>query len=534
MKLLCNFLFNIILCLFYFNSFAQFKTLKWTFTGEVRIEKPDSMMRMHSIQEVKENKKFRWVSLFNKKDYSKSVIVFSDSIGNLVEKIECPQLENQLIIAFNYVNKDSIFLFPHPSYNFAQIQEVPFFLINDKGETIFQYSYKSKRQPLLNRENIMRKRSKYGFLYSYQNNKLVILNNKLYIPYQKYGTLGVNKERYPIAVEYDFVKQVPQPIPVFYPNKAYKRKHYSRAYQIPYITEGLQGQVVISTAMSDIIHTYDKNKIVNYKSSTSFFQKINYVPKDKDVIDNPIYNRQGRYLELFSDFNKRQYYRFCKLPIDTTLSVFEQNTERYSFMILDSNFAINAEGIIPDTITGFPILLTKKGIAFKGKEDDNFLEFYNIDSLLDSVSTFKEHISIHNYRNYQNKEDLFGLIKKMIPDAYPKEKYKILIMPLSASCLPCAEQVISKIELFKYELQKQNLYIVPIFSSEHESYSLKKKFDNVPNVLIYSKNEHLYYLNSFFNFKLYSIELGKVIEEFHQNASNIDELFNLMFPKVFK
>ena len=311
--------------------------------------------------------------LYNK--YDNSIYTFNYGSGTLDWNIRLNEEGNNgvgEIQGFDYVNKDSIFL-----YNYNTL----FVYLVDFSATV---GWKK----ILPTDELMEK----GFLPAYPwlqtNCPMVYWNNNLVLG--GFGSSETKKEtayNLPVTSIYDFQKDTVL-LANNYPAQYQKYNWGGGFFRMPYFDVNKEnGRVVISFPQDHNLYTYslsDQSQGKHYAGSNSIKQIDAYDQKKGEEIDqNRAYNwylNTPSYRNVHYDPYRKLYYRLACLPAKKELrQKYTIGIRPLILIVLDKDFNYIGEKILPDDIElrYTNSFVTKDGLNIQALTDnDDIMTFY--------------------------------------------------------------------------------------------------------------------------------------------------------------
>lgn len=463
--------------------------------------------------------------------------LYDINTGLLIKKIYYPQMHNQVFIALKYVNRDSIFVFCESAYSSNGVQDSTFFMGNDKGNVIKVYPFESESVILQTRKKYKKETDSLGSLtYAIHSDAIPISSHgDVYFHYRKFGFLGTeNRKKYrntPSVCSYNLKTEKIAFIPIKYPSYVFDYNWYSDSYEIGIIGLGLDESPIMSYGFSSNIYSFEDGKVKEYYCPTHLFDSIKPIPSNKIVKPSTLYNEQGRYNWTYTDFYKKQYYRFLGLPVDTTASLSEQGKERFGMMILDSNFQVLGESEYANNVKGEPLCVSQKGLIFYRERnitvltDSMHLDFYQFSFVNEPQIT---PTNANSKNKMGNKEDYNIMLKALIPEATVKQKSLIVTIPIGKSCGPCVDFTLQTVN--KMLKQSPNLPIYVLFLGDEKeqtkSYLKSKNLGDIPHYRACYNGEYKNYIKKFHNPKIIEWQNGKIVATLQEEPDNLMEVSN--------
>ncbi len=402
-----------------------------------------------------------------KTDTSNLLIIYTNSRKLLIYDIDSAKKVNTIklsmipLLAFDYINSDSIFIYYNPAYDIDYMHDSTLLLINNKGDTVDVYSWKNT--PVWSWENPDYDIEDVGYS-SLLFQHLPYMNNKIYMTFDIYhhnyfcDSIYLNNNKIPLIGYFD--------------TKNNKFSAFS-VYKYPQLTDSLKFPDIFSKKF--ISFTSDKKMIMAFAYTPLFFifdEENNeiYHKKIVSMVIDTIYPSSvyqedlNRYTYLIYDSVSQYYYRFIELAQN------KYGRGMNYVVVSDKNFNHIAEGFYPKNISpqfatmGENILTInfEKTAKMPGKLvfsiykpvfkdiDDNLTDLMM--SKLDSVNQcFLQKNNLNSDRNIET------FIEENI--SLPDSDFLLIILPMK-SCPTCLKSALNFISMNAKPIFKSNLKIL--------------------------------------------------------------------------
>lgn len=412
------------------------------------------------------------------------------------------------LLTFEYINKDSIFVFFNPAYNKYYMHDSSLFLINCKGDKIKNYSWKGA--PVWSRENPLYSVDKVGYsdlLFQrlpYSAN-MIFMNFNIYQNDYFFDSTYLFNNKIPLVGYFDTKENVFHSIDIYKYPKLEKTIKYPYDFSRTYLSISQKGELLIGFAYTSVIYLYNpkNNQITERKITSKIIDTIN--------LNLPNKKRINKYTYLIYDNITDCYYRFVKL---------DENTygKGYNYVVLsDSNFNYVGEGFFPvgnsprfmnygDNIITYnymetfanagklvfsvyrPVLKTGDVIGIKNK-------IYN---QLDSIK--KCYVSENISKGNNN-------IKKFITKiGFKEDSFLVIILPMN-SCSSCLDKAFEFIFLNSKAIFERNIKLIISGKNTAQIQQLLKE----NNLLLYNKNIFIDSLEKYYNYNIFKIINPRIV-----------------------
>lgn len=447
-------------------------------------------------------------------DNKKKLITYNLTSKKITEIIPINYFDNQNLSAFNYHNKDSIFLaFNASAISRNQFHDSSVMIINNHGKISKIFDFKNSHvfcsyNPFSTIDSSVILPTPFSEI-SYSNNNLYFgfLKRNYKIGYSKSeniklpiaGHYNLSKNK---LIEYNNLKEIP-----FFKEGRYYHK-LNKIIQIILSNDNLP---IIAFGHTSLIYKYDtkQKKKYSYKIKSILVDTVKPNNKCKTGKCKDYYN--AFYSKIYYNKYLKQYYRFISLPSLKDDTPYRKNHRKKTLVITDINFNTIAEGIIPDNLVDVPFIISKEGLWFYNSSDNENITFelYTINYKKGSKQDL-----INEYHKKTDVDNKFGISPFMKDNFNIKEKNAaIIIVPTDLGCHSCASTI------SKFYIDNQNLFkgkkiyfvLAGLAKFSVEPFIKQNNIElNMPNLLIDKKGKYLNYFDSFNNPKLFILENGKI------------------------
>jgi len=503
------------LLLFLFSCEKADKIIEFEYINEIVIEIDDvSKNVVYSMQLVSEDGKDLLI-LYLK---NKKLLVYDLETEKLIRTINIDWKE---LLSFNYINKDSIFLYYNAVYNADYMHDSILQMIDNESNIKNCYSFKNT--PVWCSENPRYSKDSASYSSLLFVEPLPYSMNKIFMAFSKYsysyiGDSSFFNPKLPIAGHFDTQQ-----------NKFSAHNKIS----LPFITEG----VFYPRTMERLIISISKNNNPLYSFKyTPFFYEYN-VEKDEiqsyylksKLIDTIMPTAEpckktslpslAQYNQFFYNNNNNQYYRVLNLPE----TIYGKN--KSAIIAADKNYNYIAEGIIPSGHSSRNFLFKnentilwnlEKTFANKGKL---YFSVYKLNITNGNIEyqaiKMVEKDSLEECNLIKNKNKKSSNINEYIQknSKIKDSSFAVTIVPVNYSCPSCVEQAIDMFYRNKEACEESNIYLILSTNNpvQTEARLKEKNIFISDNVFIDGKEEYLnYHKFDLFNPRLIIVKNNKI------------------------
>ncbi|MDR2009016.1 MAG: DUF4221 domain-containing protein [Bacteroidales bacterium] len=462
-------------------------------------------------------------------------LVFYD-IDNGTKIREIQTDGNRILESFNYINKDSIFVYYH-AYEWERTGQ--FQLIDSGGNVKQIYKYDIDTIELENRditvENLLP-----PLQYAY--NVPVIGDNAFFSTfYEQIGEVGTAEfmeHRLPFLMRYNIPEQ-----------KFYLSEHNS----FPYIEEG----IYYPTSYRVVYPTISGNDLplVRYNYSSDIFE---WDYKNDKIITHPL---KSRLIDTIMPMLEPSRYHFDNLKYYYGGIYYDPYRELYFSSVYYNDNFYDATGGLWNLILAnkdfeymgefycnksWPSLFTKDDMIYAHPKNDSVIQIdylklvrtkrdFNlyIDSCRNDLEIRKQK-KLYIDKAFNSDENYivkFLKLKKNITD----ENYRIITLYTFEGCMGCNETVYNEIANNKETLKKNPFYLIVTGNSKDEVYNELEKYDlqDFENLVMDSTGiiKRLTKYNGLRNPRLTIIENNMVV---HDSIYTAFDIGNVLIPKMLE
>ncbi len=507
-----NIIIKFVIAIFIFscNTNKSYKIITFEHIKDIELPIEDTLFNVVYDYQYLKNESGEYLIVYLN---NKEIIFYDIKTLKIVKKISLGQ---NPLLTFEYINDDSIFLFYNPAYNRFYMHDSSLLLINIKGDTIENYSWKGT--PVWSWENPHYEKSEVA----YSNllfQKLPYFDNKIFINFDIYqkdyffdSTYLFNK--LPLVGYFNLKSNNFQSLDFYkYPNLD-QTIEYPYDFSRIYLSKSKNNELLI-------LFSYTPEFYI-YKNTTKNFEKNNLESKLIDsikIISNKSTDN-NKYSYMVYDNENNYYYRFILLSQE------EFGKNQYLAVVGDSDFKYVAEGL-------FPTNNSPKFVNF----DNNILTvnydktYNNPGKIVFSVYKLKfSDINENQFNEYLPKiKDSISLCKlnyeKKVADRkienfiestkfFNDSNYLLIILPMN-SCSSCLNIALNFIQMNSKLIFENNCKV--LFSGNNSTHI--KQLIKKHNLVIFEKNieidsaEIYYTYNQFdiINPRILIIENKKII-----------------------
>ncbi len=453
---------------------------------------------------------------------NKILLKYDYLTSKLLDSIKVGILPKHQVWSINYHNKDSIFVV----YNAAQSENYnhsgTIVMINSLGELRKSFSLaglpvKCNECGSINTNNLEYIANIYG--------ELPYFKSKLYIQLQswnfKLGDTLYGNNKHPVSASLDLTKNSAEIHPIYIANKT--GCFYPKRSKVISNCVNKYGNLIVGFNTSSRIQEF------NPISNTTTSHQIKSVFGDTIYPQNQIIKTQDDYSQIsFQElyYNKYQnsYLRISRLALPLKVSLKEKRDPDYGITMLDSNFNILGECVLPKGLSP-TCYFSKVGVSFWNKEESkknnsicfntysiNFQKSNHLDILKD----------IRKRDTIQYELGIYAYIKNNFKT--PAGKFITVFLPIKQSCKPCIDHIT------QYVVEKQknmSLYFILASDSKSDILDYIKQYNiQINNKLWIDDNLKYikYFENTIFNGFVTFIENNNVIMEIPIIPGNLEKI----------
>jgi len=449
---------------------------------------------------------------------NKKLLVYDLETRKLIRTINIDWKE---LLSFNYINKDSIFLYYNAVYNADYMHDSVLQMIDNQSNIKKYYSFKNT--PVWCSENPRYSNDSVSYSTLLFVQPLPYSQNKIFMAFARYGYSYIGDSSFfypqlPIAGHFDTQQ-----------NKFVAHTKIS----LPFITEG----VFYPRTMEKFLISISKNNnpLYSFKYTPLFYEynvekeEIKYHYLKSKLIDTIMPTAEpckktslpnlAQYNQFCYNNNSNQYYRVLNLPE----TIYGKN--KSAIIVADSNYNYIAEGIIPNGHSSSNFLFrneytilwnVEKTFANKGKL---YFSVYKLNIINGAIEeqTIKmvenENLEKCNSTKNKNKKnsDVTKYLQKIanIKDS----NYAVTIVPVNQSCPSCVAQAINSFSINKEACEESNIYLILSTNNPMQT-EAKLKEKNIfisDNIFIDGKEKYLdYHKFDLFNPRLIIVKDNKI------------------------
>jgi hypothetical protein len=418
------------------------------------------------------------LAVTNPQLYNDSILTFVDNRNylirffNLKSNSYCDSIDIdvfakvnglQYVLAYNIIDRDSIILAFNPTY-LADLHDSVVIMINSKKEVIKSFSFKGAPVPLLN--NNLRKEKDFSYA--------IFARFPVIFDREKKASIACINPFNKVPCDSSYFQNPPVYMGWIYLDTAQKFKPVDFKFDCPgpgvyypNSTDILKGDIGPDNNLVLMFGNDSKIGVYNYKNEilTNHYIKSIYLDSihpSKTSFETFEVDSFPEYMKIIYDKFNNNYIRILKMPIYSNSSIDIRNNPKYLIDILDEDFKLIGEGVLPFGCRHI-IVPHKDGLlVFNGYESVQSgritwdLLKYNftavpVDSLkkrikADLESKIPVNISASEYLNRITKKDVNG------------KKY--VLIPIANTCPNCLESFGRYLEEEKDSLKYENIEVI--------------------------------------------------------------------------
>ncbi len=504
-------------------------SIKVTKLKEIALPLPDSnYIFINGMHYENQDRDYFFAVFAESNNATTAKLVWYDlSTSKYIKNISLPaHLTNQKASGTHIFREDSVLIFFPAGYRFDMEEDSSLILFD--AEAGIRKVYDWGKYPRLRFHSNPIKDNIYG-TGGFRSEGILITEGRVIVPTFEWRDFGKFTGHVgTMGFLFDLKTEKYITIPVNYPDENYKY-FWTDKYLHSSAAISLTKNPIFYLKYSPYLYEYDlkKQKNISHFSPSALFDSI--VPLPLNQSQNPSawdkFNREnGSYYNLLTDFKNNRYIRFLELPIDTTLSLKEQNEVHYGIAILNQNFEVVAEDKIEVALnpSGY---FTKKGYWCYNKEKSSMSKSNIYFQEWDISATTKEVKRKEKEPINTKNENMDNFIQHYPSLSHNNDTSMLLAIPIDQSCLPCLKGVLYYLKEWSSSPKINNLHIIlyasySVNEKDFLDYTNQLKFFPKSNLYIDEKGDYLAHAYRHINPKLYIISKSKIIKTFQDSPAN--------------
>jgi|GEM_PF-5332479 len=385
---------------------------------------------------------------------------------------------------------------------------------------------------------------------SMDDSRLMVNNGKIFLTFDqghsRPGWKNFCKIPYEVGghIEYRNGKHVFTPHPVYFPEFA-RKHHYPSDFTSPQRVINHRGNPVYGFWMTPTYTEYDlkTGKTKSYHVPHSLIDTILPASSDSNgklIGPDEQWNKKGgEYFYLYFDPYRKQYLRFLKLPAPPKPTIEELSIRRYVLAVMDTNFKLLGEALLPEEIQPSPdpdkivsiwphLIIAPEGVYFINVKESYLREGEaSVYTRYDFMPTKKKPIPFPNRKKGITQDSWLPYFRK--EHQHSPQNEAIIFVPLDNSCPPCKDDVLAFYKKFRQQYPDKPIRLVAALKRRDQKVIDRHLNDSSlvrgdARTFYDAQGRYLKYVLDFINPRIILVQDGKIIKDLTLNPSQIPDL----------